>query len=168
MNTEKLDPKIKNDLFSPNAERVVSAINHIKERGNKLYLPILFELLASQPEDIVATEIKKLLGSVKSKDAVSYFAEALVTEKFKSIQKSLLTACWQNGLDYAEYWPLFVEIVINEEWEIAFEAFTVVENMDHLPETQTIDQLSGQIQSALKTATGHKEYFLQEILEKLS
>ena len=168
MNTEKLDPQIKNNLFNSNPERVISAINRIEEKGNKLYLPLLFELLASNPENEVEKEIQKLLGTVKSKDTVPYFTEALKEERFKSIQKILLTACWQNGLDFTAYWPLFVDIVISEEWETAFEAFTVIENMDYLPETETVEQLTHQIRSALKTATGQKEYFLQEILVKLS
>ncbi|HKI89749.1 MAG TPA: hypothetical protein VKA38_12035 [Draconibacterium sp.] len=47
MSTEKLDPQIKTDLFATNTERVIGAINRIKEKGNKYYLPMLFELLAS-------------------------------------------------------------------------------------------------------------------------
>ena len=167
MNIEKLDTRIKNDLFATDSERVISAINRIKEKGNKLYLPILFELLASQPENEVEKEIQKLLGTIKSKDTIPYFTDALINKKFKTIQKSLLIACWQNGLDFAGYWPLFVEIVINEDWETAFEAFTVIENMDHLPEKETVERLINQIKTALKTASGQKEYFLQEILVKL-
>lgn len=167
MNAEKLDPHIKTDLFATNTERVLSAINRIKEKGNKHYLPMLFELLASHPKNEVEKEIVKLLGTIKSKDTVPYFADALENEKYKPIQKSILTACWQNGLDFADYWPLFVEIVINEKWETAFEAFTVIENMDYLPEPQIVVQLTGQIQSALETASGQKRYFLEEILVKI-
>lgn len=168
MNTEKLDTQIKTNLFSSNTERVISAIALLKEKGNKQYLPLLFELLASQPENKIVKEIEELLGSIKSKESVPYFAKALEDDKFKSIQKSILTACWQNGLDFADYWPLFVEIVIQEEWETAFEAFTVIENMAILPEPRIAEELTKRINSAVKTTTGHKEYFLQEMLVKLS
>ena len=167
MNTQKLDPHIKNDLFATNTDRVISAINQIKERGNKLYLPMLFELLASQPEAEIETEIEKLLCTVKAKDTVPYFADALANEKFKSIQKSLLTACWQNGLDFANHLPVFVEIVITEAWETAFEAFTVIDNMEHLPEQQIIDQVIDRIHLALKTAPEKNQYFLREILVRI-
>jgi len=167
MSTQKLDTHIKNDLFATNAERVISAINRIKERGNKLYLPILFELLASQPEAEVEKEIEKLLSTVKSKDTVSYFAEALENEKFKSIQKTLLTACWQNGLDFSNYLPVFVEIVITGTWENAFEAFTVIDNMEYLPEPQVVDLVIDRIHIALKTANEQNQYLLREILVKI-
>jgi hypothetical protein len=168
MSTDKLDPQIKTDLFSSNTDRVISAITLLKEKGNKLYLPLLFELLASQPENEIVNAIETLLGSVKLEDSVPYFIEALENDKFKSIHKSILTACWQNGLDFAMYWPLFVEVVIREEWETSFEAFTVIENMDNLPEPEIAKQLIKRIESALKITTGQKEYFLQEILVKLS
>lgn len=167
MSTQKLDTHIKNDLFATNTERVISAINRIKERGNKLYLPMLFELLASQPETDVEKEIEQLLSTVKSKETVPFFVEALENEKFKSIQKTLLTACWQNGLDFSNYLPVFVEIVISETWETAFEAFTVIENMEYLPDPQMVDQVTDRIHHALKTATEQNQYFLQEILVKL-
>ena len=156
MSSDKLDPQIKTDLFSSNTERVISAITLLREKGNKLYLPLLFELLVSQPDNEIVKAIEKLLGSIKSDDSVPYFTEALKNDKFKSIQKSILTACWQNGLDYAGYWPLFVEIVIQEEWETAFEAFTVIENMDNLPEPETAKQIIERIESALKITTGQK------------
>ncbi|HKI89750.1 MAG TPA: hypothetical protein VKA38_12040 [Draconibacterium sp.] len=108
-----------------------------------------------------------MLGAIKSKDTVPLFAEALENEKFKAIQKTILTACWQNGLDFAAYLPLFVEIVISEQWETAFEAFTVIENMDHLPGPQTVKQASERIHIALATATGQNKYFLEEILMKI-
>ena len=167
MSTQKLDSHIKNDLFATNTNKVISAINRIKERGNKLYLPILFELLASQPEAEVEKEIEKLLSTVKSKDTVPYFAEALENEKFKSIQKTLLTACWQNGLDFSNYLPVFVEIVITGTWENAFEAFTVIDNMEYLPEPQVVDQVIDRIHIALKTANEQNQYFLREILVKI-
>lgn len=167
MSTQKLDTHIKNDLFATNTERVISAIDRIKVRGNKFYLPMLFELLASQPEADVEKEIEQLLSTVKSKESVPFFVEALENEKFKSIQKALLTACWQNGLDFSNYLPVFVEIVITETWETAFEAFTVIENMEYLPEPQMVDRVTNRIHHALKTATGQNQYFLQEILVKL-
>jgi hypothetical protein len=50
-------------------------------------------------------------------------------------QEKITTACWENGLDYKNYFPVFVDIVINEDWETGFEAFTVIENMENYPDT---------------------------------
>ena len=47
MTKEKIDPKIKENLFSTQTGVVISAINSIKEKGNKFYIPMLFDLLNS-------------------------------------------------------------------------------------------------------------------------
>ncbi len=167
MNKEKIDPQIQSDLFAANKEKVISAIEKIKDKGNELYLPSLFELLANTQEEEITAEIQKLLGTVKSKEAIPYFAEALENEKLKPAQKSIIAACWQNGLDFADYLPIFVEIVINEEWETAFEAFTVIENIDRLPQPDVTEKLTRRINTALETASGQNRYFLEEILVKI-
>ncbi len=164
METYKLDKQIEKDLFSANTNTAISAVKAIKETGNKLYLPILFDLLISEPEEELKSEIKYVLGSVKKRDTVPIFIDALKTKKYKPIRKSLLVACWQNGLDFRNYLPLFVDIIVDEDWETGFEAFTVVENMEQLPEKVIIDETLIKIENALNEITDKKRYFLQEIL----
>lgn len=167
MNKEKIDRRIEQNLFSSNNEVVISAINEIKERGNRLYLPLLFDVLNAKPEKIIEKEIIELMGNVKSKDSVNSFMRAIEDERLKSIRKQLLTACWQNGLDYSTFLPVFVDQIINEEWDIAFEAFTVVDNLEFLPSETIIQVAIEKINHALPVANEQKQYFLREILVKL-
>ena len=167
MNNEKIEKRIQQNLFSANNDVVIGAINEIKERGNRLYLPLLFELLNSLPEKKVVKEITELLGTIKSKDSVNSFIRAIEDERLKNIRKLLLTACWQNGLDYSTYLPVFVEQIINEDWEIAFEAFTVIDNLEYLPSHAIIQIAIEKINRALPFANEQKQYFLKEVLLKL-
>ncbi len=109
-------------------------------------------------------EIENILGTIKDKNSAPLFVEALQNEKYKPVQKSILMACWQNGLDFSLFLPVFVDLVITEDWETAFEAFTVIENMEFLPEDKTIAEAELKIKHALPSATGQNEYFLKEIL----
>lgn len=167
MNQVKIDEQIKKNLFSAKTEVVISAIGAIKKNGNKLYIPILFDLLNSMPEHEIKTEIQNLLDSVKDKEAVNSFMRAIEDDKYKPIRKNILIACWQNGLDFSTFLPVFVDLVINEEWEIAFEAFTIIDNLEYLPNQEIINKTVIRIQNALTTADEQKSYFLNEILIKL-
>ncbi len=167
MNKEKIDKRIQQNLFSANSDIVIQAINEIKERGNRLYLPLLFELLNSLPDKRIEKEITELLGTIKSKDSVNSFMRAIEDKRLKNIRKLLLTACWQNGLDYSTFLPVFVEQIITEDWEIAFEAFTVIDNLEYLPSNAIIQVTIEKIQRALPTANEQKQYFLREVLVKL-
>ena len=152
MNKEKLDLQVQKDLFSTNLETTFSALKIIKERGNKLYLPILFDLLATNPEYEIKKEIGNILGTIKKADTIPVFIEALQTKRYKSIRKTLLTACWQNGLDYRPFLPLFVELVIDEDWETGFEAFTVIENMENF-EKEIADEAAFKIHNVIEEHT---------------
>lgn len=167
MGKEKLDQEIQNKLFSANPEQTISALKSIQEKGNKLYLPILFNLLVSNPEPETKKEILKTLGTVKKNDAVPVFVEALCEKKYQPIRKQLLIACWQNGLDFKEHLPLLIDIIIEEDWESGFEAFTIVENMKTLPEQPVIDEATVKINQSIDTVNEKKQYFLHEILQMI-
>ncbi len=164
MNGRKTDKNLEARLLSGRSVTVVSALEEIKVRGNIAYLPLMFDVLNSQPDEQVENEILKILGTLKIQEAAPVMAEALQSEQYRSIRKQMATACWQNGLDYKNYLPVFVDLVINEDWETGFEAFTVIENLEKLPDQEVIDLSASKIERALPEVSGKKRYFLQEIL----
>lgn len=168
MKSEKINPTIKENLFSADTKTVISAINAIKQKGNKLYIPILFDLLNSQPEKEIEDEIKQLLATVKDKATVESFMEAVQNEKYRGILKTILTVCWQNGLDFSSYTPVFIDLIIKEDWEIAFEAFTIVDNFEFVPEQEVVEVSIQKIEASIKSVNEQKAYFLEEALKKIS
>lgn len=167
MKQEKIDEQIRTKLFSSDTSVVISAIETIERKGNKLYLPMIFDLLNSFPEPEIEAEIKNLLGTVKDKEVINSFMRAIEDDKYKPIRKSILTACWQNGLDFSTFLPVFVDLIINEEWETAFEAFTVIDNFEFLPGNEIIKIAIEKINNAIPAASEQNKYFLNEILVKL-
>ena len=93
MNQEKLDKNIQAELFSTNPATVIAAIQKISAHGNKLYIPVLLDLLLLNKEKEVEKEITSLLGNVKAKSTVPVFIEALKADKYTAIRKTILTAC---------------------------------------------------------------------------
>ncbi len=164
MDSRKTDKNLEARLSSGRKITVLSALDEIKTKGNVAYLPLLFNLLNSNPDNQVEKEILNILGSLKIQEAAPVMAEALETKEYKSLRKKLLTACWQNGLDYNSYLPVFIDIIIKEEWETGFEAFTVIENMETYPGQEIIDLSVSMINNALPGSASKKKYFLQEIL----
>jgi hypothetical protein len=123
--------------------------------------------LNSSVEPEIKTEIKNLLGTVKDKETINGFMRAIEDDRYKPIRKSILIACWQNGLDFSTFLPVFIDLVIKEDWEIAFEAFTVIDNLEYLPNEEIIKKSVTKINEALPAANEQKSYFLSEILVKL-
>jgi hypothetical protein len=167
MTNRKLDKQLESDLFSAKSETVISALKTLKEKGNVHYLPLLFDLLKSSPEENIEEEIKKILGNLKVREAAPVLVEALQQQKYIGIRKPLTTACWQNGLDFKDHLGVFVDLVIEEDFETGFEAFTVIESMEKYPEGEVITEVTDQIYEALKSADEQKKYFLHEILHMI-
>lgn len=167
MSQAKIDKNTRDKLFSAKPEVVISAVQSLKECGNEKYLPILFELLMTNPEMIVREEILKLLGTIKDKETVPLFAEALQNDKYAKIRKDLTTVCWQNGMDFSMHLNVFTELIITEEWDVAFEAFTLVENLEHFPPEEQLKPIKLRIANALKSANEQKQYFLEELLKMM-
>jgi hypothetical protein len=151
-------------LRSDKISTVLTALFELKDTGNITYIPILLDLLSTNPDEQVEKEITDILNNLKVQKAVPVLAEAIQDPKYNSIRRKIITACWQNGLDFKNQLPVFVDIVIQEEWETGFEAFTVIENMEEYPERELVDLAIRKIHDALPGTDGKKKYFLQEIL----
>jgi HEAT repeat protein len=155
---------LESSLRSDKISTVLTALFELKDTGNITFIPILLELLSANPDEQVEKEIIEILNNLKVQKAVPVLVKALKDPEYYPIRKKIITACWQNGLDYKNELPLFVDLVIQEEWETGFEAFTVIENMEEYPDSEIIDIAVHKIQEALPEADGKKKYFLQEIL----
>lgn len=155
-------------LFDSDTKSVLSALSRIKEKGNTGSLKLLVSLLNSKPGPEIEKEILFILNNLKAKDAVTEIINSIVNPEYISIRKKLITCCWQNGLDFKNHLPLFADLIIEGDWETAFDAFTVIENMENLPEQKIIDAAAGKIREALKNADDQKKYFLTESLSLIS
>ncbi len=122
----------------------------------------------STDDDEVKKETLALLNTVKSDNAQSYFIEAIGNNQYEKIRKDLLAACWQNSLDFENYLPFFVHIIIEEDFETAFEAFTIVDNFEYLPGKNAKEETLAIIADQLSNLSEQKQYFLQEIQKMLS
>lgn len=167
MKQENINEKLRQALNSEDIDVVKDALEKISETGNRFYLPLLFDLLNTMPEHEVEVEIIKLIGSVKNKDSVNTFMRAVEDEKYTPIRKKLIAACWQNGLDFSNFILVFIDFVIHDDWETAFEAFTLIDNLEYLPGEEIINMAKLKIKEALPSTNEQKRYFLTEIEKKL-
>jgi hypothetical protein len=165
---EKTDPNIIQDLHSGKESLILSKIDHLRETGNPLYIPFLIDLLLKSESEEVRRNILLFLSDMKDRNAKPYMIEAIENEKYTSLQKELLTCIWQNSLDYSDYLSLFIGLVIHSEFETAFEAFTVIDNLEELPPKEVIEPEIQRINKALEKSAGSKIYLLQELRSILS
>ena len=127
------------NLRSENAPVILETLRYISKEGNKDILTEVIELLSTTSDTIIRDEIIKILENLKNQDCVPLIINAIENPDYKDILSILVSSCWKNGLDFTEQIEAFTEVFIKSEFQIAFDAFTVIDNLEtiapHMAET---------------------------------
>lgn len=148
------------NLRSDNPEVVMQNIEEIKEKGNNTHFSVLLDLLHETSNKQIKKKILSLFGELKSVDSVPLLMEAIQDRQYQAELKDLVACCWQNGLNYSSYLPVFVDLVIEEDFPVAFEAITVIENMYGKIDQSIIEQQLVRIKEVPLTFNEQKNFLL--------
>ena len=163
----KPDQQIISNLQSKKTELVLETIEQLRSSGNLSYMPALFDLLNSSSEKEINSAILKLCSDIKNTEIIPLLIDAILDEKYAGIRKNLISICWENRLDFSSYLPLFVELVINEELEVAFEAYTVIINLEGKVAPEMINREIDKMEAALNQVSEQKKQLLIDIIDFL-
>lgn len=164
MNIDVKSKEILSNLKSTDPDFLLDTIDKIKESGNNFITAYIIDLLHNTEHSEIKKSVLNLLSELKNQESVPSLIAAIKNEKYTNEHKDLIACCWQNGLNYNVYLPLFIDLVLQEEFLIAFEAFTVIENMYGNIEDEIIDVEVIKINDALKNASEQKAYLLNGLL----
>lgn len=163
-NPDKLS-RLKSAIKTSNQELIDHALEEIKTKGDESDVAPLITFLHQTSSIEVKEIIYQLLIDLKHENSVDQLIHELENEKDLDILERLVASCWQNGLNYSRHLPFFVQLIIDQEFQIAFEAFTVIENMYGKIEGDTESMLLNKIDKSLPLAEERKQYLLKGLLE---
>ncbi|NBC84231.1 MAG: hypothetical protein GVY19_12760 [Bacteroidetes bacterium] len=154
-------------LEGSDSSRQVEVIKGMRASGDpQLVSPMLDLLGRTEDNELIAT-IVQLLNDLRDEYAIEPLVKA-VTERKGGIQfKYVVAACWQNRLDFSDYLDVFVEVLMNENYETAIEAFTVIE--ESLEDT-TKEQLTNYhhaVKEAFINTEEQKRPLVKELLKSM-
>lgn len=151
------------NLKSNDPELVLQSIEEIREKGNNIHFSALLDLLHETQNKQIRKKILTLFGELKSSDTVPLLINAIQDEQYKRELKDLVACCWQNGLNYSSFLPVFVDLVIEEDFPVGFEALTVIENMFGKIDQHIIDQQLAKLKNVTVTSNEQKNYLLDSL-----
>jgi hypothetical protein len=165
MNFSKKEEHYINDLLSSDQQIVVDTIEEIKYSGSSKLLPFLIDLLHSTNNDEVKKKVYSILSELKHSDSIPIIIEAIRNKKYLPEQEMLIRSCWENGLDFTPYISIFVDLVIQGDYMTAFEAFTVIENLEGFISVEDIDNLLSKLEKMLPTALEERKVLISELIQ---
>ena len=163
-NPDKLS-RLKSAIKTSNQELIDHALEEIKTKGDQSYIAPLIAFLHQTSSNEVKEIIYRLFIDLKHENSVDQLIHELENEKDLDILERLVASFWQNGLNYINHLHYFVQLIIQHQFQIAFEAFTVIENMYGKIEGDIESMLVSKIEKSLPFADERKQYLLKGLLE---
>ncbi len=157
MEHSNLDKTILEQLMSKDEQVIIQAVEFIHEKGNVDYIPHLVFCYTNNASGDVKKKITNLLNDIKDARVAPVMVEMLKKHNPDEVTSMLLTACWSSGIDYAPFLPVFCDMVISEDYMTAFEALTVIDNMEGKPETALIKSCLEKAKQAAISDKGPKK-----------
>ncbi len=151
-------------LRSGNSRAIIDTVEEIREGGSLSILPEVFDVLLQNEDENVIAACSSLLNDLKSEAAAEMLISAIKNERYEPIRSLLLSACWQNGLDYHKDILLFADLLIKDDYLTAIEAFTVIESNIGALEDQDIVRLLALLKANMTSINPDKKPLLETLI----
>jgi len=154
-------------LQSADSIKVIETLEELRVSGKTSDIPILLEILHLTQNTEIKSKITALFANLKESDTIPLIIAAIKNQKYAPELKELVSCCWENGLDYSNYLSLFVDLLIDSDFLVAFEAYTVITNMTTTIDQEQIDIEIEKLNRALHVAADEKKVLLLDIIDFL-
>lgn len=154
-------------LKSTDSLKVIETLEELRVSGKVSDIPVLIELLHLSPNPEIKAKISGLFATLKESDAVPLIIDAIQNRKYAPELKELVSCCWENGLDYSNYLSLFIDLLIENDFLVAFEAYTVIVNMTAKIDQAKIDMEIDRLEEAMRTTTDQKKELMLDVVDFL-
>lgn len=154
-------------LQAADSIKVIETLEELRISGKAADIPILIEMLHVSQNPEIKSKITDLFDNLKESNAIPLIIEAIKNQKYASELKELVSSCWENGMDYSKYISLFIDLLIENELEIAFEAYTVIMNTENKINQNIVDQEIERLEKALPTVSDTKRQLMLDVIDFL-
>lgn len=154
-------------LQSEDSLKVIETLEKLRISGKASDIPLLIEMLHISQNSEIKSKITGLFDNLKESDAIPLIVEAIQNQKYAPELKELVSSCWENGMDYSKYIALFVDLLIDNDLEVALEAYTVIMNTENKIDQAIIDQEVEKLEKALPSVSEQKRQLMLDVIDFL-
>lgn len=158
------DKNIIEKLNSENPIIIKETLIELREKGTFENTPLLFDLLVKHHNSNIANTIKSFISDIKDSSVKNTIVDYLKNEKYKIIKKDLLTICWESRFDFSDNLDIFVTSLINDDFITAFEALTVIENLNSNISEEIKEEQTNRLKDAILKADNSKQQLIHDAI----
>ena len=135
----KIIEQLKKELTVAGESNLLKTLEKVKSKGNDQMIEPILNLYSSTKHDSVKAAVKGLLNELKTVDGTVILIEGLYNSN-NELKEVILGSLWSAGLNPVEYLPEIVGAACSGNYMVAFEAITVLENMEGPFEEEKISE----------------------------
>jgi len=91
-------------------------------------IELLVEFYSKTDNSSVKRQITEFLNDLKDQPSCEEVIQELKKELKPETLRMLVSSCWQSGLNYSAYSPVFTDLFLTGDYLTAIECFTVIES----------------------------------------
>lgn len=150
-------------ISSGDDEQIAEALRDFKENGDLQAAGALLDHLRQIKDERLVTTLSNLLADIKDSQFRALLISKLEKAEDERTRSGLLRIIWESALDYSAYLDVFLRLLQDESFLVAFEASTVIENLVHRLSLEQIDRLREDIRHFPE----EKEFLVENIREAI-
>ncbi len=151
-------------IHSGEPEIIAEAVKEIKENGDLTIAEALLQNLAQIQDPRLMTIVANLLADIKDTHFCELLIHSIETTTDSDIKTQLLRIVWESSLNYAAYLDVFLHILREDNFSVAFETSTVIENMVH----NLTEEQQAKLTVTLAEFPEDKKFLAENILAELA
>jgi hypothetical protein len=151
-------------LRSGRKELILETVRELRQNGNRDIMPDVIGLISAGSNDEVTDACVSLLNDIKDRSSAQVISEFIRKDRKRRNLDRIVAACWQNGQDYSGDIDLFIDLVLEEDYATAVEAFTVVEQNIHPLSISQRQEKAVYIESRISEISQEKRSLVRELI----
>ena len=119
-------------------------------------------------QNISRSECEEIYGKLKKLNARKLLVDTLTSAKKTSEKAILCAACWECGLDFTNHFLFFTKLACEDDFKLAMEALTVVENIEGNISMDELTQGISIVQNSKSKNTSILDFLVKNIKQRIS
>lgn len=146
-------------LQSRHLEVVLDTLDLIRNEGSPELIKPMVSLLNDTDNQEVINGVLSVLKDLKHPGSVNHMVDAVRDSYQSGNRSSIVAACWETGLNFSGHLSFFVEVAISDNYLVALECLTLIEQMDQLSEAAILLSIK-KLKESIKSSADSKDELL--------
>lgn len=167
MEKKKKSNKVFEGIDANKSIEVIKRLKQFRVDGKPNQISEIINVLNKNKNEEVRNTIFQILNDLKDKEAIPYLMEEIKKSEKTDFQHFLVSACWQNGLDFGDYFEYFIDLMCTCNYLTSIEVFTVIEVMEKNYSEEELTESINKLKSKISSFSEEKQFLVKELLHHL-